>query len=177
VAALDSESYLLLHEIRLRGVVETTRAGEIGRLVELGLVAHASRGVRITVEGRDIDTAWARIEVGSETEAIVQRAYDRFLPLNRELLRVCHDWQSAPGDWSVFDRAQSLDERIAPIANRVATVVERFGSYRALLRDALGRVESGEHEWLTSPRFDSYHTVWMRLHEDFLLALGAEREA
>jgi hypothetical protein len=33
----------------------------------------------------------------------------------------------------------------------------------------------GETEWLTSPRVDSYHTVWMQLHEDLLLALGRDR--
>jgi hypothetical protein len=95
--------------------------------------------------------------------------------LNRELLRVCHDWQREPGDWSVFDRAKALDDRIAPITNRIAATVARFAAYRSQLRDALARVEAGEHDWLTSPRVDSYHTVWMRLHEDLLLALGADR--
>jgi hypothetical protein len=176
VAALDDPSYLLLHEIRLRGVVEIAGDDEIGRLAELGLIAHAARGVRITIEGRAVNAEWARLEPGSDEETIVQRAYDRFLPLNRELLRVCHDWQSAPGDWTVFDRARALDDRMAPIAKRVTATVARFSVYRPQLREALRRVENGDKDWLTSPRIDSYHTVWMRLHEDFLLALGAERE-
>ena len=176
MAALDDPSYLLLHEIRLRGVVEVASDEELGRLTELGLVAHASRGVRITVEGRTVNAEWARLERGSEQEAIVQRAYDRFLPLNRELLRVCHDWQSAPGDWAIFDRARGLDDRMAPIAKRISAAVARFAVHRPQLREALRRVESGDKDWMTSPRIDSYHTVWMRLHEDFLLALGAERE-
>ena len=73
MAALDDPSYLLLHEIRLRGVVEIASADDIGRLTELGLVAHASRGVRITVEGRAVNAEWARLEPGSDEEAIVQR--------------------------------------------------------------------------------------------------------
>ncbi len=40
---------------------------------------------------------------------------------------------------------------------------------------ALERVDAGDPEWLTSPRLDSYHTVWMQMHEDLLLAIGAER--
>jgi hypothetical protein len=176
VAALDDPSYLLLHEIRLRGVVEIAGDDQVGRLTALGLVTRASRGVRITIEGRAVNAAWARLELGSEAEAVVQRAYERFLPLNRELLRVCHDWQSGPGDWAVFDRARALDDRMAPITRRVAATVARFAVYRPQLREALRRVETGEKDWLTSPRIDSYHTVWMRLHEDFLLALGAERE-
>ena len=55
--------------------------------------------------------------------------------------------------------------------------VERFAVYQRELRAALRRVDEGEHEWLTSPRIDSYHTVWMRLHEDLLLALGVERSS
>jgi hypothetical protein len=43
------------------------------------------------------------------------------------------------------------------------------------LRAALDRADAGEREWVTSPRCDSYHTVWMQLHEDVLLALGLER--
>jgi hypothetical protein len=177
VAALDDASYLLLHEIRLRGVVEITDESSVARLVEFGFVAHASRGVRITPEGREINTTWARLEPGTEAEQVVQRGYTRFLPLNRELLRLCHDWQSQPGDWSVLDRATALDERIAPIVRRVGTAAPRFASYRRQLRDALKRVHDGENDWLTSPRFDSYHTVWMRLHEDLLLALGADRSS
>jgi hypothetical protein len=37
------------------------------------------------------------------------------------------------------------------------------------------RLNDGEREWLASPTIDSYHTVWMQLHEDLLLALGLER--
>jgi len=36
-------------------------------------------------------------------------------------------------------------------------------------------VEADEHDWLLSPRIDSYHTVWMQLHEDLLSAVGVNR--
>ena len=51
----------------------------------------------------------------------------------------------------------------------------RFGGYRPRLRAARERVAEGASDWLTSPRIDSYHTVWMQLHEDLLLALGRDR--
>ena len=50
-----------------------------------------------------------------------------------------------------------------------------FRSRLRRIRDALDRVQDGEHDWLVSPRLDSYHTVWMQLHEDLLLALGIAR--
>jgi hypothetical protein len=177
VAGLDDPSYLLLHEIRLRGVVVVGDDPRAVELVARGFVVTSARGVRLTPEGREADAAWARLAAGSDDEQAVQRAYTRFLPLNRELLRICHDWQLKPGDWSVFDRARGLDERIGPIVNGVSKRVDRFATYRPQLKDALARVDEGANEWMTSPRCDSYHTVWMRLHEDLLLALGAERSA
>jgi hypothetical protein len=68
-----------------------------------------------------------------------------------------------------------LDERVGPILRRLAEKVTRFAEYRPRLTDALRRVHDGENDWFVSPRIDSYHTVWMQLHEDLLLALGRER--
>jgi hypothetical protein len=52
--------------------------------------------------------------------------------------------------------------------------VPRFANYRSRLTDALDRI-SGDRAWLASPRCDSYHTVWMQLHEDLLSAVGVNR--
>src|SRR5262249_11881501 len=112
--------------------------------------------------------------------------YEAFLPLNAELIRLCNDWQVRPGnvpndhrdphyDWSVIDRLRALDERAAPVLRRVGRVLEPFDAYPRRLRVALQHVDEGETEWFTSPRIDSYHTVWMQVHEDLLLALGRER--
>jgi hypothetical protein len=183
---LDDSAWLLLHEVRLRGVVEIEDDETVAHLTEIGFVVRAPRGVRVTTEGRDANTGWARLQPGSDAEAAMRRSYDAFLALNRELIRVCNDWQVRPGgvpndhtdppyDWSVIDRLQSLDERAGPVIQRVGRVHARFTTYRPRLRAALKRVDDGEHDWLTSPRCDSYHTVWMQLHEDVLLALGADR--
>jgi hypothetical protein len=182
---LPDDAWLLLHDVRLRGFVADEGASS-ATLIEAGFVVRAPRGLRITSEGRTAHASWARIDVGSDPEASVRRAYERFLPLNRELIRICNDWQVRPGgvandhrdlryDWSVLERVRAVDERIAPIARRVARDVERFAVYQPRLRTALVRVDEGDHEWLTSPRIDSYHTVWMQMHEDLLLALGLDR--
>ena len=156
------------------------------RIVEAGMATRAPKGLRLTPAGRDQHTTWARVEIGSDTEAALERAYQRFLLLNQELIRICNDWQVRPGgspnnhadptyDWSVIDRLVTVDERVGPILRMTAERVTRFASYRPRLRHARERVNEGEQEWLTSPRIDSYHTVWMQLHEDLLLALGHER--
>lgn len=86
-----------------------------------------------------------------------------------------NDHADATYDWSVIDRVIAIDERIGVPVSRLGRSVGRFSHYRPRLRDALRRVEAGEHDWLVSPRHDSYHTVWMQLHEDLLLALGITR--
>lgn len=183
--APDDATFRLLHEVRLRGVVEIQETEIVTVLIGEGFVVQSARGIRITAVGRDTHASWARLPDG-ETEQIARRAYERFLPLNRELLRICNDWQVRPGgvpndhrdaryDWSVLDRLRTLDERIAPVVSRLGRAVERFAGYRPRLRDALRRVDEGETEWLTSPRLDSYHTVWMQMHEDLLLAIGGDR--
>jgi hypothetical protein len=184
--SLDDDCWHLLHEVRLRGVVDGNDEIIEVRVVEAGFAVRASKGLRLTPSGRDVHTTWARVEAGGELEAAVDRAYQRFLSLNRELIRVCNDWQVRPGgapndhadptyDWSVIDRLVTIDDRVAPILRTTSQLVTRFAGYRARLRHARDLVNEGEHEWLTSPRIDSYHTVWMQLHEDLLLALGLDR--
>ena len=113
--------------------------------------------------------------------------YESFGPLNREVLRLCTDWQVGPGgapndhgdaayDWSVIDRLTAVDERAGPLLRRLGRSIPNFAPYRERLRSARKRVVDGERDWFTSPRVDSYHTVWMELHEALLAALGRERE-
>jgi hypothetical protein len=185
MSGLDDAAFLVLHDIRLRGLVTRDDAAVV-ILVEHGFVARGTRGIRVTSEGRAVHTSWARLASGSDAEGAARRAYERFVPLNRELIRICNDWQVRPGgvpndhtdlryDWSVVDRLRTLDERAGPIVSRLGRAVARFDAYRPRLRSALEQVDDGQPEWLTSPRCDSYHTVWMQLHEDLLLAIGAER--
>ena len=157
------------------------------RVVEAGLAARAPKGLRLTPAGRERHTAVGARRAEDEVEAAVERAYQRFLALNRELIRVCNDWQVRPGgapndhadptyDWAVVDRLVAIDDRVGPIlrsaSQQVIAVRRATGRGFAHARE---RVNDGEHEWLTSPRIDSYHTVWMQLHEDLLLALGLDR--
>jgi hypothetical protein len=185
---LDEAAWALLHELRLRGKVGEADAAPADTLLARGFALRKQTVMVITAEGRDVHAAWARCEPGSDIEATLRRAYERFLPLNAELLRVCNDWQVRAAnvtndhrdveyDWSVIDRLRAVHDRGSPVTRSMANSIERFAIHRVRLRDALQRVENGEHDWFTSPRLDSYHTVWMQLHEDLLLALGIERSS
>ena len=187
-ARLSDTDWELVHELRLRGVIVTPDGDQVEAVITAGFAVRRATKLALTPEGRAAHREWARCEVGSEVEERVQRAFDRFLVLNAEVLRLCSDWQVKPGgapndhrdagyDWSVIERLGSLDERAGAVARHAGAAVTRLAPYRARLRAARSRVEDGENEWFTSPRIDSYHTVWMQWHEDLLLTLGREREA
>jgi pyruvate,orthophosphate dikinase len=116
---------------------------------------------------------------------VARTTYQRFLPLNAELLEVCTAWQLRDDgtlndhsdrayDFGVLERLDRLHERIAPLVVRLADAVPRFAGYPERLAAALERI-AGDRQWMASPRCDSYHTVWMQMHEDLLCAIGASR--
>ncbi len=183
----------MLHELRVRGTMpapgeeseEHDRGGAAGRLVAAGFALHRRGALVLTPAGRaEADVRFCL--VGRPGHEHVQSAYQRFGPLNRTLLAICTDWQVRAGgvpndhrdpvyDWGVIDRLVALDEQIGPPVRTLGKRVARFVPYRERMRAARLRVADGEPEWLLSPRIDSYHTVWMQLHEDLLLGLGIQR--
>ena len=78
-------------------------------------------------------------------------------------------------DWAVIDRLRDLDERAGPVVRRLRgpSLVSR-PTARPYGRPAAGS-SPAKPTGSRRPCCDSYHTVWMRLHEDLLLATGAQR--
>jgi hypothetical protein len=173
----------VLHELRIRGTA-ADEGGVADRMVDAGFAVRRREVLMLTPAGRA--EADVRFRLTGESEEAVQSAYDRFLPLNQRLLQICTDWQVRSGnvpndhsdkayDWEVVDRLVALDEQTGPVVRSLGRRVSRFAQYRDRLRGARRRVQDDEHDWLLSPRIDSYHTVWMQLHEDLLLGLGLDR--
>jgi hypothetical protein len=176
----------LLHELRLRGFVPARDSAHEAELVEAGLAMTRGQNLALTPDGRQAHARCARLAPGSPEDTVAQEAYQAFLPLNTQLLRICTDWQLRPDgslndhsdsayDFKVLERLDRLDERIAILVNRLAEAVPRFSAYPGRLTAALDKI-ADDRQWLASPRCDSYHTVWMQMHEDLLTAVGASRE-
>ena len=76
----------------------------------------------------------------------------------------------------MIDRLAAIDDRIGPVdPSPRAVPSSRSTATGRGCAPPRAKVEDGEPDWFTSPRIDSYHTVWMELHEHLLVALGLER--
>ena len=178
-------TWLRLHEVRLRGLVDATDDPVTERLMRAGYLAARGRSLTITPTGRQIHARWARLPEGSDEHDAARAAYERFLELDKQVKRLTAEWQqtSANGrrdgytadDWALIDRLSALDEKVGAILLRLGRAVTRFAGYRTRLRSAVQRLEDGDRSWFSGLTCDSYHTVWWQLHEDLLLAIGVAR--
>ena len=182
---LSEQAWAMLHDLRLRGFRPAKGGPLEDELTASGLALVRGPNLALAPAGREAHAAWARLTPGSEEEALAKATYERFLVFNNEFLRICTDWQLKPGnqpndhsdaayDFKVLERLDRLDERVAPLVETLSKAVPRFGDYRGRLTEALDKI-SEDRAWLASPRCDSYHTVWMQLHEDLLSAVGVNR--
>ena len=202
--AADTQ-FVVLHALRLKGLAEatalSTALGVPAAAVDTTLAALADdalvwrrdgrlSGWSLTDEGRCLHdkTLLAEVErLGVRPR--VEPVYRRFLPLNREVLAVCTDWQlhvqdgrtmlndhsDAGRDRAVLDRLAAVHAEARPLLRELAEAAPWMAEYGGRLANALARVQDGDFDWFTTPVIDSFHTVWFELHEDLLSTLGIER--
>jgi hypothetical protein len=185
VPTLTEGAWALVHDLRLRGFRPAKGTPTEEELTAAGLVLVRGVNLALAPAGREAHAAWARLTPGSEEEVLAKTTYERFLVFNVEFLRICTDWQLKPGnqpndhsdaayDFKILERLDRLDERAGALVEAMGKAVPRFADYRGRLTEALDKI-SDDRAWLASPRCDSYHTVWMQLHEDLLSAVGVNR--
>ena len=165
-------------------------------LAELGAKEFARRrvgrvsGWTLTPAGRALHAELVTAELAAAgCESDVEASYREFLGLNPRLLSTASAWQlrqengqavvndhtDPDHDARVIGDLRSLHTAVAPLVDRLGSLLERFARYGPRLSTAVDRVEAGEQDWFTKPLIDSYHTVWFELHEDLLSTLGKER--
>ena len=195
---------LVLHTLRCMGFSSPeaigAAAGLAGPEVESELIDLAVGGLATRTAGpfggwgpTDAGKAADSRNIAEELEstgarASVVDAFDRFGPLNPELLDLCARWQTrrlgsatvandhtdSLYDSRVLDRFASVHRRVGPICDDLTGALARFGRYRPRLADALSRAESGDLRYVTDDTA-SYHAVWFQLHEDLLVTLSRTR--
>jgi hypothetical protein len=170
----------------VRGMVRGAPDEATARLVEQGLAMTKGPITMPTPEGTAAAGELLRLPPGGQQEQELDPLFDGFLPINRRLRDVCSAWQSRPDgtpndhsdgayDDAIRDRLDDVHSAIGPILRRMATIEPRLAGYRPRLQEALDKFDEGESSWLASPLKDSYHTVWMHLHQELILMLGLTR--
>lgn len=100
-------------------------------------------------------SAWQQIDVGGR--------------------KIANDHSDAEYDDKIIGRMDKLVTRLDPLIDTLAAHDPRFAGYASRFAGAMGEVDAGRHEYVSSPTLDSVHTVWFEFHEDLLRALGRDR--
>jgi pyruvate,orthophosphate dikinase len=89
---------------------------------------------------------------------------------------VLNDHTDADYDAAVLADLEALHVDADVWLANLTTELPRLGAYNTRLTRAAELVASGDHNYIASPRLDSYHNVWFELHEDLILLAGRTRE-
>jgi hypothetical protein len=189
--ASDSTSQLdpahrALVNLVIRGMVRAAPDEATQELVDQGLALSKGPITMPTPQGTAEAGKLLRVQPDGEQEQEIGRLFDGFLPINRKLRDVCSAWQTRPDgtpndhsdvayDDGVRERLDEVHSSIGPILRRLATADASLADYRPRLQAAMDKFDDGESSWLASPLMDSYHTVWMHLHQHLILMLGLTR--
>jgi len=169
-----------LHAIRVGGM-HAPKPDNADELAERGLLFVTPVGCMLTEQGNQHHAELLAVQRTEIDVVAVGALYQRFLAVNQPTKSKCSEWQKLPDDdfdsrFMIATDLQDILVRVSTTITRTSEHLPRFGGYPPRMESALGRVLEGEHEYLTSPKVESFHNVWMECHEDYLLTLGISRE-
>lgn len=194
----------VLHALRVKGLakpeiladltgVPAERLQETAQpLIEEGFVLFrdgAMAGYLLTPAGRTkAEQAVAEDEATARARDDLAAFDAAFLPDNTAFKKICHRWQvrddDLPNDHTdqaydatVVQELADFHERFRPSLASISEKLPRFGRYAARLDRALSRVQGGDAGAFARPMYDSYHDIWMELHNDVVLSIGRPRGA
>jgi hypothetical protein len=182
----------VLHSLRLKG-----RAGQSGialatgldeaavlALLEknaaLGLVQLRTgriSGWMLTAAGREHASTALAAEKSTVDASVVCDHYDtEFLALNDRFKQLCTDWQLGHGDLDgIRDSLDAVHHSNLELLVVLAESIPRLAVYHSRFTAAHERILAGDKDAFLHPMAESYHDIWLELHEDLLLLLDRER--
>lgn len=197
-----STRFLVLHALTVKGVASEAAladvtglaqdeiTAELEQMLEAGLVRRRKGrlgGLALLDAGRAEHRALLPGDVGKEAKAALTDVYAAFLPVNGRFKDLCARWQlrgpepndhtDADYDAGVVGELAALHTEATTFLEPAARVLTRLGRYPVRLGAALERVRDGEVAAFTKPLSESYHDIWMELHQDLLTTLGRTRDA
>jgi hypothetical protein len=194
-------SFRTFHALRIKGFASVESVAEVaaipveevsGHLTLLQQTEHAlfreNRSLwQLTPAGKVAHLEALRADVPAPVAAQLHPDYQVFLGINERFKAVCADWQLYDGapnahmdeeyDNEVLARLGLIDDSAQPIVASMAGILERFTPYGRRLAGARQRLMDGNAKMLTGVMCNSYHDIWMELHEDLLLTQAIDRTA
>lgn len=177
----------------LTGLSEDEVTGAVDDLVAAGFAVRKGggrlSGTMITPAGRSEYERLAEVNaLDSSAAEAVSDFYQAFGPINTDFKATCAAWQlradGTPNDHSdvsydahVIEQLAATHDRLIDVVAAVRDSVPRLGRYAPRLEVALSKVKAGDNAAFARPMYDSYHDIWMELHQDLLLTAGRERGA
>jgi hypothetical protein len=185
--SLDEVQQDRLVGIVVRGMERGEPDETVRALADSGLVLVKGPMTMPTPAGTEWVGNRLRLAEDAPERERIMATFRRFLPINRQLRDLCTSWQVRPDgssndhsdegyDAQIRDRLDDIDEAITPLLTRFSQDIPRIDAYRGRLTVALDHLDDGDNAWLASPLIDSYHTVWMHLHQELLLTIGLSRQ-
>lgn len=187
---LDS---LVLHVLRLKGrsgqqgiaaatgTEDTAVLAVLDRSAGDGLVLLRSgriSGWSLTPDGRTRADEVLEAEKATTDLSRVAALYDGvFLGLNTRFKQMLADWQLTGAETGTVPTGlPELHGAAIDLVARLAESLSRLAWYADRFTAAYDRALGGDRNALARPMTDSYHDVWMELHQDLLLVLDRERD-
>lgn len=202
--AVSDPQFRSFHALRIKGFAKSEVVAEIAGLplpeveshlaalqaVEHALFREARALWQLTPAGKEAHRSELTKDAPSEVRAAIEATYPSFLELNVEFKSLCGDWQLIDGDANrvndhsdsaydarIITRLVDFDDRARPVVATFAAAHERMSPYTPRLGGSLDRLRGGDAKMFTGVMCNSYHDVWMELHEDLILTLGIDRAA
>lgn len=186
------DEFAVLHSLKVCGFADAERVGDrtglsadrvAATLASTEGAGHSKSrtgrisGHMLTPAGKSRHVLLRGDSVEPEALAVVESAYDEFLGPNRAFKQLTTDAQTAglEGE-ALVDRLAAVHAEVEGVLSRAAeSGLTWFGTYGPRFAAALERLRGGDSSALARPMSNSYHDVWMELHEDLLATLGRQR--
>lgn len=187
------DQYTVLHLLKVKGFASAesvaaslgTDAAAVESLLQQAvseeLVKHREgrlSGYTLTPTGRARHGELRADALSDDARRSVTAAYEAFLAPNRAFKELTTAWQlrdETADSEALLGRLAELDDEVGAVISTAAEGQQRFTHYRTRFTAALERLRGGDDSAFARPMSDSYHDVWMELHEDLISTLGHER--
>lgn len=184
----DRMRYQVYHAIAVRGFATIAKisdstglpADTVAEVLNEAIDArHIKQNVKrglnsLTGIGKGAHKLLSEAAIEDDAKSLIATHYKRFLEPNRLFKELTTDWQQGRTEdmGSQFD---SVHNDITVILDGLTAVDSRFTYYTTHFNSAAASFRSGDTDALAKPLTDSYHDIWMELHEDFLATLSLSR--